>query len=403
MLAALGAALTVAGASLAQLPDAIPVGPPVVPSAVVAATGPEPVRGPWVGLDFVFGSINGPNRVPPLVATSPPGTPRADAGVPGLGTTTVLFGGTPDTPAGYNDEVRTGFRLSAGVPLSIERCWTLEAAFLFLGSRDTPFSAASDSSTILARPFVGADDDLYRAALVAFPGVSSGSIQARAASGTFYTGSLDLTEAFYDSGHVRLESMLGYRYYRYSDGLSIRSQSTLLAPEFTPGTQVTTTDDFSASNEFHGAQIGLRARLAYEDLALTLAAKVAGGNLRREVDIRGTQTVSVPGAETETRNAGFLALASNSGQRTFNDFTATPEFEAALRWQATDRLRLHIGYSLQMLINVATAGAQIDPVLNPDLFPPATRAPVDGDRPAFRLYRADVWVQTLQLGAELTW
>ena len=154
--------------------------------------------------------------LPALVTTSPAGTARTLAGIPGLDSTTTLFDGR------VNGDARVGFRAAAGYWFDPDHIWGMEVGFMALESQSTLFSAASDGSTILARPFLDANLGTPQAVLVAFPGSSSGSVDIKASSGNFYEAHLDFTEKFLDQGWLQMESILGYRFYRYDDGLRVR-------------------------------------------------------------------------------------------------------------------------------------------------------------------------------------
>src|SRR5260370_18514070 len=62
----------------------------------------------WVEMEYLAWSVKG-DRLPPLVTTSPAGTPQAQAGILGPPSTTVLFG-----DSSVNGDWRSGGRLSAG-------------------------------------------------------------------------------------------------------------------------------------------------------------------------------------------------------------------------------------------------------------------------------------------------
>src|SRR5262245_54300916 len=59
---------------------------------IEALTSPKPTR-LWVGADYLLWRVRG-DSLPPLVTTSPPGTPADQAGVLSTPGTTVLFGGS---------------------------------------------------------------------------------------------------------------------------------------------------------------------------------------------------------------------------------------------------------------------------------------------------------------------
>jgi hypothetical protein len=387
MLMAIAAALIGVGPALAQVPCAAEAGPA------------HPAF--WASADILLGRINGPANNVPFVTTAPIGTPRLQAGVRNDPATSVLFGATPNDRNGFNEDARVGFRLGVGAPVCENVA--VEAGFMMLEGQTSGILRSSDGSTILARPFTNPIGRVEQSVLVAFPGVATGTIDVNVSSSVFYSGNLDLTETICDQGWVRLQSLLGYRFFRYDTAVRAATTINPLEANFIPGTQIDTRDDFSAQNEFHGCEIGLRASFEYEDFCLSLTGKVAGGNLRREVKISGLQTVSVPGLAPVVSPGGFYALASNSGIHTRNDASVVPEFAALLSWRVSPMLRLRAGYTLTQLVRVADAANQIDTFINPALLPPATRPPVVGDRPRFLMSREDVWVTTLNVGAEFTW
>src|SRR5438067_2103817 len=79
-----------------------PVAPLIPPMADLVPAGSTGQF--WVTGDYLFAWMRGDN-VPALVTTSPAGTPRNFAGVPGGSSTSVLYGGT------VNDNLRMGFKL----------------------------------------------------------------------------------------------------------------------------------------------------------------------------------------------------------------------------------------------------------------------------------------------------
>src|SRR5437879_4999432 len=66
----------------------------------------------WVSADYLFGWVRS-SKLPPLVTTSPAGTPQASAGVVGQPGTTVLFGNSDVV-----GDMRPGIRLGMGAWLN---------------------------------------------------------------------------------------------------------------------------------------------------------------------------------------------------------------------------------------------------------------------------------------------
>src|SRR5205823_8188672 len=129
-------------------PDALPPAGPYTPPPVVLAPEPASMGDAWgtgegwgvgadgqfwVSAEFALGWFRG-DQLPPLVTSSPPGTPRLSAGVVGLPTTAILFGNST-----VNDDLRTGFRLGAGYWFTPSRCVGLDVGFMMLESQAKGF------------------------------------------------------------------------------------------------------------------------------------------------------------------------------------------------------------------------------------------------------------------------
>ncbi|HKI32159.1 MAG TPA: BBP7 family outer membrane beta-barrel protein [Gemmataceae bacterium] len=408
MLLALGTALLLVGTTCAQAPQAEPAAaPPLTPMPVLSEEPPGPTHwwggapaAPggqfWAEADYVVGWFSG-DRLPVLVTASPAGTARNVAGVGGVGTTAELFGGGI-----VNDDARSGIHLGGGYWFCPEHTFGIEAGGLLLESQASLFDASSNGTPFLARPFINATTGLPQAFLIASPGISSGSIGARAASGDFYEAHIDLRENVVDWGWLRLDSLLGYRFYRYDEGLSIAQSRTNILNTRT-GTVFASEDDFNTQNEFHGADMGFRTQLWWENFSLDLLTKCGVGSVNRTVKVLGETVTTIPGSPTLVREGGLYALASNIGSAQGHDWTVLPELGATLGWQASHNVRVTLSYSLLWLDRIARAADQVDQVINPALIPPATGTVTSGSRPAFVLDRADTWLQTLSLGVEFSY
>jgi hypothetical protein len=403
--------LSLAAAAAAQTPETIPTEPtPLAGPAETTAVGkvmalfdglagaPDGTPKQWgVSADYLFASMRG-TGLPPLVTTSPAGTAMASAGVLGMPGTRVLFGNQD-----VNDDLRAGFRLGVDGWFDHDRTLGVEAAFFMLESQNTPFAASSTGTPILARPFEDATTGAQTSQLIAFPGAFSGSVAVSDRSGNLYGANIDFKEVISSCHGCRIEALVGYRFLRYDDGLSV--QQNVLATGGTTvvaaGTRIETLDRFTAENAFHGLDVGLRAEMGFERLSVGLLAKLAVGDLTREVTIAGATRTTVPGAAAPAvSTGGMLALASNSGAHYPDDWVVVPELGVTLGYDITTNVRLRLGYSMLYWTNVARSADQVDLTINPALFPPATTTPTTGSRPAFSLTKADVWVQSFNVGFE---
>ncbi len=344
----------------------------------------------WVTGEFLFGWTASVNFAP-LVTTSPDGTDPEDAGVldPLLPTTTLLGGR-------QSSGVLPGLRLGAGYIVDHEHGLGVEAGFTFLASNSSTFSFAND---ILARPYIDATNDDPASVLVGFPKVSTGIIDVESKVGDFYSLNLDITEKIWEEeSGWRMDALFGYRFASFSDSLRIRQNivSTLL-----PGTEINSIDSFGAKNTFNGLDLGLRTNYLWSDrLSLNVLTKVAVGNMHRTVDIRG-RTKTTVGVSSEPNLGGVLALSSNIGEYRSNDLAVLPEAGANLVWNFRSNMNLRLGYSLIYLTKATRADNHIDFTVNPNLFPPKVEAATPA-RPGYQENHNDFWIQSLNLGVDVT-
>lgn len=417
-IAAVAASVLWAVSARAQAPA--PAGSESSSSAAPAAVGEVPVKAPsmavapvagtagactgcgeccdqmlWTSGDFLLGWIQG-MTIPPLATTSPAGTPRATAGVLGQSTTTVLFG---------NQRVATGVRpggdVNVGLWFDEHQTFGIDAGFLILSGTSTTFNASSDGTTILARPITDATTGAPAAILIGFPGFSSGSLTAKASSNVFDGVNVDVFERVSCSKCWRLDALLGYRYFHLGEDLDITGTNLPTAAPFVPGTSIVAGDHFGTRNNFNGGAFGLRAVLPFERVSLDLLAKVDVGWMQEDVTINGSTTTTVPGSAPVTAAGGLLALSTNSGTFHKGHWAVVPELGANLGWRLNSATKLRVGYTFLFLPQVSRPGDQIDLTVNQTLLP--NGGPASGpNRPAFNLNTTSFWVQTLNLGVEIS-
>ncbi len=353
----------------------------------------------WFQSDYLFAFMRGTN-VPALVTTSPVGTSAATAGVLGTPGTSTLFGGQF-----LNGDMRSGLRLTAGYWFGGDSPFGIEGSYTILESQASVFSANSKQNPILARPFIdaGGNSNTDQAILVAFPGASTGAINARIGSGNFGGGSFDITEKALDEGWFKLVALVGYRFYSYSESARINQTLTETNTAVGAGTQAVANDSFNTTNLFNGFDMGFRTQFNWDQFSLELLTRCAFGDLQRRVSIYGHQTVTVPGQEPVVQPGGVLALVSNSGTFASHDWKAMPEFGLNFAWEIRPNVKLRAGYSFILLSGVARAVDQIDPVINPNLLPPANLAAGGPNRPAFSVQRTDMWIQSINIGLEFSY
>jgi hypothetical protein len=372
---------------------------------VVADGGPDDAAAgngrAWAEADFLLWWMRG-TALPPLVTTSPAGTPITGAGVPG-NSTTALFGAST-----VNDDLRAGGRLAVGFWFDDHQSCGVEADFFMLEGKAARFAAASGGDPILSRPFIDANSGLPAAERIAFPGDTTGSVQAFAGT-TGLLGAGALLRGQVCCGQVccgdevRVGVLLGYRYLSFSDRLGVTEDLTNVNPNnpnFIPvGANILVADRFDAKNNLHALDFGLTGEWRRGPLSLELRGRLAVGYDHQVVDINGGTTVTVAGVPPAVNSGGLLALGSNIGHHSRDEATVVPQLDLKLAYQITPRLTASVGYSFLYWSDVLRAADQIDPTVNATLIPPAV-APSGPNRPAFVFRDTDFWAQGFNLGLE---
>jgi hypothetical protein len=333
--------------------------------------------------------------LPPLVTTSLPGTARADAGILGLDSTSILFGDELAT-----QKLQGGGRITAGIWLDPDHNVALGGRFFGLGGDTTRYSIASDggpTDPIIARPFFNAllngQEDAF---LVSFPGETSGSLSANVTTNNII-GFDAFTEIMVSRDCLRrVDLVAGYQFFRLDDVLNVSSSSTFIDindPLF--GTQVDVRDQFRARNQFHGGQVGLRGRMARGMWSLNVLGVLGIGNMNQQVDING-DTVVTTGGVPSTTDGGILAQPTNSGTYSRNKFAFLPQLTTNLHYHVNPNLSFHIGYNILWISDIATSAQQIDRQVNPSQF--LGGALVGPARPEFAFRDSDYWLQGINWG-----
>ncbi len=374
----------------------------------------------WIRGEYLLWWTSG-MQIPPLVTTSPDGTPLEDAGVLGLPTTTILYGDQE-----ILDGTRNGLRLRFGGWLNCCRQIGWYGEYAGLEDESAFYQATSDAtgSPILMRPFVNINPRLpppstefdpparNDAQIVDFPDILWGSI-AVASSTSFDSAALgarfnlcggccgcspcDLGDACGECcpRPGRVDFLIGYRYFRLADRLQVTED---LRTFTTPTVEFDIFDRFETRNEFHGAEVGVLWERCMGRWSVELLGKVALGNVSQRVNIDGA-TTTTEGGVADTDPGGLLALSSNIGTYRRDEFTMIPELGATFAYHINPCWRATVGYTLVYWGNVVRAGEQIDLDVNPDLIPEPL--PTTGLlRPAFAFVETDFWAQGLSIGLE---
>ena len=365
----------------------------------------------WARAEYLLWWTRG-METPPLVTTSPDGTPLSDAGRIGQPGTRILFG-----DENLFREVRSGARIRFGMWFDCCQTCGVEADFLALGNNSEQFAARSEGGDpIVMRPFYNTETDANDAEIVGYPGVMEGAVGVDASSDFYSAGirwrcnlccqEIDCLPAccgggcfsYLPQGQTRVDFLFGYRYMQLDEDLTIGEDLNSLLPG--TDTQFRLFDRFDTETEFHGIDLGLvyeyhRCRWSFEMLG-----RLAIGNNRQRVMVDGGTEITTDGIPEEFIG-GIFAQRTNIGTYTRDRFAVIPEIGVTLGYRVTNKLRLTAGYTFIYWNSVIRPGKQIDPVVNENLIPPEV-VPFSGPlRPRFAFRESSFWAQWLNFGAQL--
>jgi hypothetical protein len=382
---------TAAAAAGSTEPASHPPCPALSPK-VLSETPSSGVRGLiWGGAEYLLWWVEGPH-VPPLVTTSPPATPFTQAGIPGLASTTVLFGGRT-----FHDDGRSGVRLTIGTWLDGCRTCGVGGEFFILGNSGEDFTARSTGTPLLARPIFNTLTQAPEVRFVAAQGFLSGDVSASSESQLLGAAAY-FRHVLSSECDCAFEGVWGYRYLNLNERITIDHRANVTnsppgaPPPILPQTLVH--DSFRTQTQFNGGDIGLAGYVTRGRLVFSTLGKLGIGVNSRDLRLEGSTGISALGSPPANFTGGLLT-AGRTGETSDRVFALVPEIRVGVGYQITDCVRLTVGYNAFWWTNVARAGEQIDLAVNPNQLPPPL-SPVVVQTPAIR--DTTLWVQGLSLG-----
>lgn len=350
-------------------------------------------------------------RIPVLATTS-------DAPATGFG-----FLGDPSTrnllgPGEFGPSYRNGMRIRAGGYFDECEPTGFDASFFFLGTAREKRAFDSGQFPVVTRPFFSPNIATINTnpgvvflpgefgEVVARPGLSAGRLEVESDS-YLWGADVNFRKAICRTCEGGRGWFVGYRHVNLTERLRMTefiTASGALAPD-PIGTQVVVQDSFETRNRFHGGQLGYLWNRRAGRWDIDFRASVALGVTHQILEIDGFQRRTRPGQATQNFRGGLLAAGPNLGRFTNNEFSVVPEGTLNVGYMVTPSLKLYAGYNFMYWSNVVRPGDAIDRTVDVTFVPnPPANVPPSGQfRPQPQFRQSDLWVNGVQLGAELRW
>jgi hypothetical protein len=325
------------------------------------------------------------NATPPLVTDGLFGGPG-----------TKVFLGDRDADTNPNP----GFRLTASYDLTAT--WGVESTFFYIPPRSTSRAVGSSGrpgSTELFVPFIDVTGESLTnlSSETLFSGRATEELR-NSLLGAELNGTMRLPML----GSLRMDALAGFRYLRLRETYTLETDSANIPPQ--PADVFQTRDEFDATNNFFGLQVGARARADWGPVFLGGLVKVALGAMVQSVDIAGqlvTNDFNNFGTP-QTFVGGYFAQPTNIGNHTRHVISVVPEAGLTLGYRITPQLSVFSGYTFLYASNVVRAPQQVNRQINSTGAPAITSNPprtlVGPAQPSFKFNSSDFWAQGLNVG-----
>ncbi len=291
-------------------------------------------------------------RIPPLLTSSPAGTPGGQAGVLNQPTTTVLLG---DQLIGRGTNF--GARFTAGHWFDDCRTCGIQGELFGVG-RDRNYSYPSpDDGSILARPFFNTDPAVNApdAQILHLDGTAVGSMNFESSSSVLsaapsWRKNLRCCSDPCCPGEARrIDLLLGYRYFQANEQFSAIETIEPQGATWVPGTQYILTDRIETQTDFHGLEFGANWVRQRNCWYYDLTSLIAVGTVRRQVDLFGSTQTIVPGQPDSILPGGFLVQAEEVGRRAQSNLAVLPQIRGKIGYWLRQNIQVSLGYDFLYL------------------------------------------------------
>jgi hypothetical protein len=169
-----------------------------------------------------------------------------------------------------------------------------------------------------------------------------------------------------------------------------------------------TGDQFSTTNHFYGATLGMRGRYHFGPFSVEATGRLSLGADNEMLNVSGsfqefnTPVVSgMPGSANGLRTVttgpnGIFAQPSNEGSSSGSRFAVVPEVGIKLGYDVTPSMQLTVGYNFLYISSVLRPTDQIDRNFSKGL--PFLQDPSSTTGPTRRFKTTDFYAQGLTVG-----
>jgi hypothetical protein len=336
--------------------------------------------------------------LPPLLTATP-------VAGPGAGVPVVVFGGGGTDTA---DQGRIGARFTAGWWVDPCQNFGLVGSYFFLNSRGDQFTAYSNGTDVLARPFLNINPAVGGTAvtpvldreIIAVPGLANGTFHAQTTD-SLWGADINARMNLLNGCCGRLDGLVGFRYLHFDEKLTIGETFQGIAGP-NAGRMGALLDSFKVNDNFYGGQIGMISEVHRGPWSLETTWKVALGTTTQSVSASGAQ-MGVNEFGMPVSGAGLFVQPSNAGNHNHSVFSVVPEVTLNVGYQLAQHMKVFAGYDFLYWSNMMRVGGAIDTTLdlNSRTFP--LTQPPGAFRPAVQFHDTGFWAQGINVGLQFTW
>lgn len=317
----------------------------------------------WAGAEFMQWYTRRSPLATPLVTTSTSGVSDLAVGTPN---NRILAGLTPIDTNSPN-----GGRFTIGLSCSTDWRVGVEVVYTYLHDSASLLNVTSNNGQPLGRPLLSTTPGNLgeRAITTAGPGlVGTATVESSWQINSWQArGILACCEWGNQWAGGSLDLLAGARYMVMDEKLATITNTTPVAggsfllqgAAFGQGNTLTIYDSFRTQNEFVGGEFGVRFECRRSHMFISFEPKIGVGYTRQSLAIRGESSVFANNGGDRLANGGVLAVPSNTGTFSRNEFTLLPEGTINVGCDILPNVRLQAGYTFLYWPGVLRVGDHI--------------------------------------------